>query len=494
MSDFFITSRGVHRRFRGDLLAILGIAAVACGTAGRNNNGSSPAAGAAGAAAAPAAGSGGTSSGGSSVITAGASETGDSAGESAASGNDSTGGTGARGFGNPAGMGGSTPSESAGAAGESTGEAGASAGGSMNDGMASGSGSGKAVGVSASGFSACAILAGGGVQCWGDNSRGQLGDGTMKSSSTPVQVSGLTQGCTAMSQGLCAIVAGGVQCWSEYTPEGDASVAGTLSPTPVSGLTSGVTAIGGGPGSACAVTEGALQCWGDGFGTSLTNSATPVPISGLASGVTAVTVGGSFACVLTSSGSVQCWGDNNTSELGSGHQGGTSSDPVQVEGLTSGVTALASGSYSTCAIVTGGAVKCWGDDGAGELGDGVVLSSNPTTGVYRSTPVQVTGLTSGVTAVSLGADSACAIVAGGGVQCWGYNTYGQLGDGTTTNSSVPVQVKGLTSGVVAISTGDNFACAVTATGKVLCWGDGRGGQLGNGDTTGSLVPVEVSGF
>jgi alpha-tubulin suppressor-like RCC1 family protein len=108
--------------------------------------------------------------------------------------------------------------------------------------------------------------------------------------------------------------------------------------------------------------------------------------------------------------------------------------------------------------------------------------------------VQVSGLTSGVIAVSAGGDSACAVTIGGGVECWGYNGYGQLGNNSTTNSSVPVQVSGLTSGVTAVSAGNVSACALTTGGSVECWGDNRYGELGNNSTTSSSVPVEVSGF
>jgi alpha-tubulin suppressor-like RCC1 family protein len=108
--------------------------------------------------------------------------------------------------------------------------------------------------------------------------------------------------------------------------------------------------------------------------------------------------------------------------------------------------------------------------------------------------VPVSNLTNGVTAVSVGYAFACAITAGGGVECWGWNAFGQLGNNSTTNSSVPVQVSGLTSGVTAVSAGNVSACALTTGGSVECWGDNRYGELGNNSTTSSSVPVEVSGF
>jgi alpha-tubulin suppressor-like RCC1 family protein len=262
----------------------------------------------------------------------------------------------------------------------------------------------------------------------------------------------------------------------------------------VSGLT-GVTAVSVGGDSSCAVTAGGgVECWGDNtYGelgnNSTTNSSVPVRVSGLTSGVTAVSAGGGFACALTMSGGVECWGENNAGELGN-NSTTNSSVPVQVSGLT-GVTAVSAGSgyVSACAVTAGGGVECWGDNAYGELGNNSTTNS--------SVPVQVSGLTSGVTAVSVGQASACAVTAGGGVECWGTN----IGNNSTTTqcsgspcSLTPVQVTGLTSGVTAVSAGVGFACALTAGGGVWCWGDNEFGQLGNNSTTGSSVPVQVAGL
>ena len=146
--------------------------------------------------------------------------------------------------------------------------------------------------------------------------------------------------------------------------------------------------------------------------------------------------------MLGSNGSGQL-GDDTTTQR---------STPVNVSGLASGVTALAAGDGHTCALTTGGGVKCWGSNFSGQLGDGTTNQ--------RSTPVDVAGLASGVIALAAGGYHTCALTTGGGVKCWGSNYYGQLGDGTTSDRSTPVNVAGLVSGVTALAAGSSHTCAL----------------------------------
>jgi hypothetical protein len=190
-----------------------------------------------------------------------------------------------------------------------------------------------------------------------------------------------------------------------------------------------------------------------------------------------------FACAVMSTGAVECWGDDQFGELGDGGAVSHSSTPVVVPGL-GGVTALSAGSASACALLASGGVECWGSDSKGQLGNG-------TTGVTFA-PAPVSGMAN-ATAIAVGQDFACALVSGGTVQCWGDNAEGQLGNGTTSDSPVPVTVQGLT-GAVALSAGGAHACAVLASGAVECWGYNANGQLGNGTTASSSVPVPVSGL
>jgi alpha-tubulin suppressor-like RCC1 family protein len=350
-----------------------------------------------------------------------------------------------------------------------------------------------ATAVSVEDYSACALTMGGGVECWGNNSSGNLGNNSTTNSSVPVQVSGLTSGVSALSAGAasaCALtVSGGVWCWGDntYGELGNNSTTNSSVPVQVSGLTSGVTAVSVGLAFACALTaSGGVECWGwnsDGQlgNNSTTNSSVPVQVSGLTSGVTAVSAGADFACALTTGGGIECWGYNAYGQLGN-NSTTNSSVPVQVSGLTSGVTAVS----EACALTAGGGVECWGFNSYGQLGNGSTTNS--------SVPVQVSGLTSGATAVSSGGSFACALTAGGGVECWGFNSFGQLGNNSAGYSYVPVQVPGLTSGVTAVSVGGQSTCAVTAGGGIECWGYNNYGQLGNNSTTNSSVPVQVSGL
>jgi alpha-tubulin suppressor-like RCC1 family protein len=370
-----------------------------------------------------------------------------------------------------------------------------------------------AASVGGGGFG-CALTAGGSVECWGDNKYGELGNNSSTSSSVPVPVTGLAGDATAVSEGAgsaCALTAAaGVLCWGENFQGklGDNSISNSSVPVPVTNLSSCIADISMGDRSACALTQGGgVLCWGDnslgelGNGSdTVPSSPVPVPVFRLASGVTGVSVGFDSACAVTAEGSVWCWGSNYEGQLGNSSISTFTSVPVEVTGITNDVTAVSVGYRFACAVTAGGAVWCWGESGNGQLG----ISSSATQpcpfdlSIFCSlTPVQVTGLTSGVTAVSAGIDSACALTGGGDVLCWGYNGLGSLGNGSEASSFAPVQVTGLTSGVTGVSVGGTFACAVTTDGGVRCWGSGALQSTPMPTCSGtpcSLVPVSVIGF
>jgi len=339
----------------------------------------------------------------------------------------------------------------------------------------------------------CALTTRGGVQCWGDNTSGQLGNDSTTASSVPVPVSQLASGVAAISVGetsACAVTtAGGVVCWGDNTfgQLGNNSTIASSVPVPVSGLASGVASVAAGLGFACALTTaGGVLCWGTGDASDATDSLVPVPVPGLSSGIRALRVSGTNTCAVTLSGGALCLGDNEEGQLGNDTVTPNSA-PVAVSGLASGVADIAAGLYFECALTDAGGVLCWGANEDGEIG-------NNSTAQTR-VPVAVSGLSPGVTAISAGFGFACAVTSGGGVQCWGANDAGQLGNDSTTFTGAPVGVTGLSSGIAKIAANGadspDHACALTTGGRVLCWGANGSGQLGNGSTTQSLVPVSV---
>ena len=359
------------------------------------------------------------------------------------------------------------------------------------------SGLSDASAVSAGGYHSCVLTMESGVKCWGSNDMGQLGDGTPAWRSEAVDVSGLTSGAGGITAGwvhTCALTTGsGVMCWgwNYYGQLGDGSTTTRTAPVAVSGL-SGVSAVAAGEAHTCAIVSGGVKCWGwNGTGqlgnNSTTDSTAPVDVSGLTSGVSAIASGSEHTCALTTGGGVKCWGWNYYGQLGDSTTTSRHT-PVDVSGLTSGVVAIAAGAYHTCALVTGGAVKCWGQNYNGQLGNGTMnQTANPT-------PVAVSGLSSGVSAIALGGYDSCALTTGGGMKCWGMNGFGQLGDNTTTDRTTPVDVSGLTSGVSAIAPGYDHTCALTTGGGVKCWGNNVYGQVGDGTQTERLTPVDGSGL
>ncbi|HUG47644.1 MAG TPA: hypothetical protein VMP67_04460 [Candidatus Limnocylindria bacterium] len=333
-----------------------------------------------------------------------------------------------------------------------------------------------AEGVSLGDAQFCVLRSDGGVSCWGSNEFGQLGTGSFQPglSEDPLSVVGISD-AQAVASGTrfnCALLTGGaVRCWGEGGSGqlGNGALENSPTPVEVAGLSDAV-ALTAGASHACALRSGgSVVCWGSGqrLGNgSAEGSSTPVQVTGVDDAL-AISAAWNHTCALRSDASLACWGLNGDGATGYGGLGdGTLDDrlaPIQVVDIDDAV-ALDAGGWSTCAVRSGGSVWCWGYGALGGLGDG--LSTN------SALPVEVSGI-GDARDVTVGGFHACAVRAGGDIACWGANESpngaGQLGDGTLTNSAVPVQVL-FVGDAQTVAAGWIDTCATDGTGRLWCWG------------------------
>ena len=327
--------------------------------------------------------------------------------------------------------------------------------------------------ISLGGASSCAVGADNALSCWGGRLATfgilSLPDYIEQYDEVPRPVDGIDGTVTDVavaSDHKCAVVDGAAYCWGYnlYGQLGDGTTYLSLVAKPVPGFASGVTDIAVAVGSTCAVKSGAVSCWGAQAPPGA-DSKSPAQIPGLESGVSSVSTAHERGCAVVSAKAI-CWG-HDADLIGRDSGGAGYLSPDLAAGLDSGVQAISVGVNSTCAIVNGGA-RCWGMNNNGQLGDG---TTDATTG---SESRQVAGLTSGLTSLNVGHEGACAVVSGA-AKCWGRNTDGTHGDGTADDDdghpSVPVDVRGLGSGVDAIAIGSDRACS-QKSGTIHCWGRG----------------------
>jgi alpha-tubulin suppressor-like RCC1 family protein len=335
---------------------------------------------------------------------------------------------------------------------------------------------------------------------WGANTSGQLGDGATLQSDLPTPVSGLkfvTSVAGGTRHSLALLSDGTVAAWGSnaFGQLGDGEAVGSDVPVAVEALT-GVKAIAAGANHSLALlSNGTVLAWGDNESGQLGDgdseeAETLVAVKGL-TGVKAIAAGGEHSLALLSNGRVMAWGENEYGELGDG--GLKSSDvPVAVQGLT-GVTAIAAGGEHSLALLSNGKVMAWGSDGFGQLGSAEEEAETPGES-FSDVPVAVDGV-SGATAIAAGARYSLALLSDGTAMAWGEDRAGQLGDGSIARGKeMPVAVSGL-AGATAIAAGGEHSLALLGNGSVVAWGEDKDGELGNG-TAGepSDVPVAVSGL
>ena len=317
-------------------------------------------------------------------------------------------------------------------------------------------------------FHNCARMGDGHVECWGRNRDGELGDGgNSDDASKPRSVEGVTDVAQVAvgSNFSCARFSNGkVSCWGSGKILGDGRDVEKQKPTEIAGLNDVVELQAGGYVVCARTSAGAAKCWG----------LTAVDKSDFNSGVDHVAAAGAHACVLLKDGAVRCWGEGGWAP----DARATFSNP----GI-SRATAISSGDSFACALSVSGDVTCFGRNEQGELG------ANPDEDNHVQ-PVAVRGIKEAI-GIGSAESHSCAILRDKSISCWGSNTEGELGRGTTTTQELAGAVGGI-SNVVNVVPGADHVCARTQAGSVYCWGNNRYGQIGDGSKAARLTPVKIS--
>jgi alpha-tubulin suppressor-like RCC1 family protein len=350
--------------------------------------------------------------------------------------------------------------------------------------------------VSAGRVHTCGVTAGNVAYCWGDNALGRLGDGTLAQRLRPVRVVGGLR-FVHVSTGTdhtCGVTTGNVAyCWGDnrFGQLGDGSLAQRLRPVRVSGGFR-FRLVSAGQFHTCGVTpDYRAYCWGDNrFGQladgTLAQRLRPIRVTG-GLRFRQVSAGTDHTCGVILGNQAYCWGHNLEGELGDGTTAFARPMPVRVAGGLRFRQVSAGQSAYSCGVTIGQEAYCWGSNNEGQLGDG-------TWGIARLTPVRVVGGLS-FRQVSPGAFHTCSLTPDHQAYCWGNNFTGPLGDGTETNRLTPDRVAGglRFRQVSAGGTGGfGHSCGVTLGLRAYCWGGNSAGELGDGTTTDRLTPVRVA--
>lgn len=327
------------------------------------------------------------------------------------------------------------------------------------------------VDIAAGGSQTCAVEHDGHVKCW--NMR--------ESSVSPDPVAGLTDAVQVAlgTRHACARTRRGtVSCWGsgKFGQLGDGGTRFRAQAHEIEGLFR-VASIAAGKSHTCALGQnGAVACWGWGgrgqLGVgSLEDSGVPVNVQRLSGPAVELAAGADFTCARMSAGDVQCWGIASMGQLGNGiaEEEAMFTRPVTVKHI-SDATALTAGADHACALETGGEMFCWGSNKAGQLGEGPQL--------FRPLPSPNEHLKEPVLTLEAGSAHACAVMKSGIVKCWGHNATWQLGNRGASRSAVPIVVKDVNT-AVAVTNGGKHTCALLQGGKVSCWGTNGRGQMGD---------------
>ncbi|MEZ5100818.1 MAG: hypothetical protein R3C15_13665 [Thermoleophilia bacterium] len=347
----------------------------------------------------------------------------------------------------------------------------------------------------------CAVLANGSAVCWGLDSTGQVGDGPEGEADHPAPAAVLLPAgrravaVAAGSRHSCALLDdGSLACWgfdlSGQVGDGADDSADERAPVGVA-LPGGrrATSVVAGSDHTCAIlADGALACWGaDGFGQvgdgADGNADEPAPVLVALPGgrrAAAVAAGATHTCAILDDGSLACWGHDINGQLGDGPDGNADEPAPVLASLPAGrrAVAITAGTSHTCAILDDGSLACWGYDLSGQVGDGADGNADEPAPVAIALPGGRRAL-----AVSAGGSHTCAITDDGALACWGYDAFGQVGDGADGNADEPAPVAGSLAGgrvALAVDAGFQHTCALAQDGSVSCWGIDLAGQLGDG--------------
>jgi prepilin-type N-terminal cleavage/methylation domain-containing protein len=342
----------------------------------------------------------------------------------------------------------------------------------------------------------CAVMSDGKIKCWGSSGYSQLGNGSVGgiNKDAPTLVTGISNASQVVGgyESMCALLStGSVKCWgaNSYNELGDGSGSAQTTPVSVTGISTATQIASSDQFAYCALLgDKTVKCWGYGTygqmgngGSSASN--TPSAVTGL-SNVVSIGGGGDHFCAVISGGALKCWGYNYLGEAGDQGTGGCAANkclvPVASSGLAGTVTNMAGGQDHTCVLLNDGTVHCVGNNAQKQTG-------NATGGSNWST---ATGVSSVLSISSLYFHT-CAVITGGSIKCWGWNYYGQMGNGVTDtvgSGTTAVSVSGI-SNAVSVTTGEVSSCAILADHSVKCWGYNGTGDLDNGSTIDSNIPV-----